>query len=58
MQFCLQEASEAYLVGLFEDTDFCTIRAKRVTIRPKDNPALQEKQLKHRLICVLLRTTL
>ncbi|KAK2703350.1 hypothetical protein QYM36_018143 [Artemia franciscana] len=31
----LQEASEAYLVGLFEDTDLCAIHAKRVTIMPK-----------------------
>ena len=28
----LQEASEAYLVGLFEDTNLCAIHAKRVTI--------------------------
>jgi histone H3 len=32
----LQEASEAYLVGLFEDTNLCTLHAKRVTIMPKD----------------------
>ncbi|XP_049291325.1 histone H3.3C-like [Anopheles funestus] len=32
----LQEASEAYLVGLFEDTNLCAINAKRVTIMPKD----------------------
>jgi histone H3/H4 len=32
----LQEASEAYLVGLFEDTNLCAIHAKRVTIMPKD----------------------
>ena len=32
----LQEASEAYLVGLFEDTNLCAIHAKRVTIQPKD----------------------
>ena len=34
----LQEASEAYLVGLFEDTNLCAIHAKRVTISimPKD----------------------
>jgi histone H3 len=34
--FALQEASEAYLVGLFEDTNLCAIHAKRVTIMPKD----------------------
>lgn len=32
----LQEASEAFLVGLFEDTNLCAIHAKRVTIMPKD----------------------
>jgi histone H3 len=32
----LQEASEAYLVGLFKDTNLCAIHAKRVTIMPKD----------------------
>ncbi|KAK6291234.1 hypothetical protein J4Q44_G00383650 [Coregonus suidteri] len=32
----LQEASEAYLVGLFEETNLCAIHAKRVTIMPKD----------------------
>nr|XP_001096527.2 histone H3.3-like [Macaca mulatta] len=32
----LQEASEPYLVGLFEDTNLCAIHAKRVTIMPKD----------------------
>ena len=32
----LQEAVEAYLVGLFEDTNLCGIHTKRVTIMPKD----------------------
>ncbi|XP_041347239.1 LOW QUALITY PROTEIN: histone H3-like [Gigantopelta aegis] len=33
----LQEASEAYLVGLFEDNpNLCAIHAQRVTIMPKD----------------------
>ena len=32
----LQESSEAYNIGLFEDTNLCTIHAKRVTIMPKD----------------------
>ena len=32
----IQEASEAYLIGLFEDTNLCAIHAKRVTIMPKD----------------------
>ena len=39
----LQEAAEAYLVGLFEDTNLCAIHAKRVTIMPKDI------QLAHRI---------
>ena len=32
----LQEASDAYLVGLLEDANLCAIHAKRVTIMPKD----------------------
>lgn len=32
----LQEAAEAYLISLFEDTNQCAIHAKRVTIMPKD----------------------
>ena len=32
----LQEASEAYLVSLFEDANLCALHAKRVTLMPKD----------------------
>lgn len=32
----LQEAAEAYLVSLFEDTNLCAIHAKRVTVMQKD----------------------
>jgi histone H3-like centromeric protein A len=32
----LQEAAEAFLVHLFEDTNLCAIHAKRVTIMHKD----------------------
>ena len=32
----LQEATEAYLIGLFEDSNLCAIHARRVTIMPKD----------------------
>ena len=32
----MQEAAEACLVGLMEDTNLCAIHAKRVTILPKD----------------------
>ena len=32
----LQEAAEAYLTGLFEDTNLCAIHAKCITIMPKD----------------------
>ena len=34
----LQEAAEAYLVGLFEDSNLCAIHAKRVTVMPRDMP--------------------
>ena len=33
---CLQEAAEAYLVGLFQDTNLCAIHARRVNIMPRD----------------------
>ncbi|KAH9815569.1 histone H3-like centromeric protein A [Melampsora americana] len=32
----LQEAAEAYLVHMFEDTNLCAIHAKRVTIMKRD----------------------
>ena len=32
----LQEASEAYLVSLFEDTNLCAAHANRITIMPRD----------------------
>ena len=32
----LQEAAEAYLVGLLKDTNLCTIHTKGITIMPKD----------------------
>ena len=32
----LQEASEAYMVGMFEDTNLAAMNAKRVTIMPRD----------------------
>jgi histone H3 len=31
-----QEAAEAYLVRIFEDSNLCAIHAKRVTVQPKD----------------------
>ena len=34
--YALQEASEAYIVGLFEDTNLCCIHAKRVTVQKQD----------------------
>ncbi|XP_038564651.1 uncharacterized protein LOC119901461 [Micropterus salmoides] len=36
----LQEASEAYLVGLFEDTNLCAIHAKRMSGRGKGGKGL------------------
>ena len=32
----LQEAAEAYLVGLLEDANLCVIHTKCITIMPKD----------------------
>ena len=32
----LQEAAEAYLVGIFEDSNLCAIHANRVTVQKKD----------------------
>ena len=32
----LQEASEAFVIGLFEDTNLCALHARRVTVMPKD----------------------
>ena len=32
----LQEGSKAYLTGLLEDSQLCTIHTKRVTLMPKD----------------------
>ena len=32
----LQEAAEAYLVGLFKDSNLCAVHAKWVTIMPRD----------------------
>ena len=32
----LQEASEAYMIGMFEDTNLAALHAKRVTIMPRD----------------------
>jgi histone H3 len=36
-----QEASEAYLVGIFEDSSLCAIHGKRVTVMPKDTQLTQ-----------------
>jgi histone H3 len=40
----LQEALEAYLVCLFEDSNDCAIHAKRVTIMPKNIQLAQRIQ--------------
>ena len=32
----LQEASEAYMIGMFDDTNLCALHAKRVTLMPRD----------------------
>ena len=36
MMMALQEATEAYLVQLLEDSNLCAIHAKCITIQPKD----------------------
>jgi histone H3 len=43
----LQEASEAYLVGLFEDTNLCAIHANRVTIMERDIQLAQRIRGEH-----------
>lgn len=32
----LQESTEAYMIGLFEDTNMCAAHARRVTVFPRD----------------------
>ena len=34
--YALQEASEKYLVHLFEDSNLCAIHGKHITVMPKD----------------------
>ncbi len=36
MLICLQEATEAYMVQFFEESQLCAIHAKRVTVMDKD----------------------
>jgi len=36
MALLVQEAAEAYLVSMFEDTNLAAIHTKHVTIQPKD----------------------
>jgi histone H3 len=52
----LQEATEAYMVGVFEDTNLCAIHAKRVTIRPP-HPRLRPRlaTTTRRAHCTLLK---
>lgn len=33
---CLQEAAEAYVVGMLSDANLCALHAKRVTLMPRD----------------------
>jgi histone H3 len=44
----LQEASEAHLVGLFDDCNLCAIHGKRVTIMPKDMQLARRIRGQHR----------
>ena len=49
-KLCLQEVSEAFLIGLFEESVLCVIHAKRVTLMLKDmqlaRPIRKESNLK------------
>ncbi len=45
----LQEAAEAYIVGLMEDTVLCCVHARRVTIMPKDMNLARRIRGDHRL---------
>ena len=51
----LQEASEGYLVSLFEDTNLCAIHAKRVTIMPKDIQLARQICGEQALVCARSR---
>ncbi|PSN48414.1 hypothetical protein C0J52_12093 [Blattella germanica] len=52
----LQEASEAYLVALFEDTNLCAVHAKRVTIMPKDiQLARRIRAVSTSILCLIQR---
>jgi histone H3/H4 len=42
----LQEACEAYMVGLFEDTNLCALHARRVTVFPKDMQLARQIRLR------------
>lgn len=45
----IQEAAEAYLVGLFEDANIVAIHSKRVTIFPKDIQLVLRIRGQHKL---------
>ncbi|GJT76774.1 zinc finger, CCHC-type containing protein [Tanacetum coccineum] len=50
----LQEENEAYLFGLFEDTNLCAIHEKRVTIIPKWLGGLGVRELRNNLsVCII-----
>jgi histone H3/H4 len=50
----LQEAAEAFLVSLFEDTNLCAIHARRVTIMPKD----MQVTLHVFVVCMILSSSM
>jgi histone H3 len=49
----LQEASEAYLVHLFEDSNECAIHAKGVAIMPKDIQLAQHIRSEKKLMAAV-----